>query len=294
MSVEESKKRRREEDGADSFDALIFKRLSLKYSSVNKRIPAFKIQVESLLSTDERYLGVLERFSKDLPMGSCEVFGIDHVENCNEYAKYCMESMKMVMTYGKTDFINKNFERFLWHGTSISNLESILENGFDRMTIKTGVYGKGFYFTNKAKIAALDVYAKPAVYDIFHANIKNTEMEYVKMSKNSLKSVVEAEVYPEDVKCVMLCRVLVGKVHKVAPKAYDKSFPIKGFHSTGNIAVQNHKNPFLSLEEENFIVSYQNKYIYPEYLVFFKAKEEWKTFFRTGAITTQTAASTSP
>jgi len=218
-----------------------------------------KPTVEILKTEDERYQSVLQYFFKGMSSSaaaaSVKVLSIEHVQSIKSFMKYSLEAHAMMEEYGTSCFEKNKFERFLWHGTSISNVDPILVNGFDKGMIKRNIYGKGFYFARDASLAA--VFAKKNVIDSFHMNA----------AKSKLSFVGPVECHGEETQVAMLCRVLVGRVHYANVKEHEKNVPIKGFHSTSNTKCS-------CLDEGGLVVSYYENYVYPEFLVFFKALPE--------------------
>ena len=48
----------------------------------------------------------------------------------------------------------QQIERVLFHGTSFKNVDSIINNGFNRDFNRTHLYGKGTYFSSRASVSA--------------------------------------------------------------------------------------------------------------------------------------------
>ena len=72
--------------------------------------------------------------------------------------KICKNYQQNLDIYNALMMLNKNGksenQRILFHGTSLENVKRIMNTGFNRDYNVNSVYGKGTYFSNKARIAA--------------------------------------------------------------------------------------------------------------------------------------------
>ena len=71
------------------------------------------------------------------------------IETCVEKTSHSLRLVN-VLEFDKTDDNDESrSDRFLlWHGTSVSNIYSILKNGFDINRANNGLFGRGIYFAD--------------------------------------------------------------------------------------------------------------------------------------------------
>ena len=71
------------------------------------------------------------------------------IETCVEKTSHSLQLVN-VLEFDKTDDDDESrSDRFLlWHGTSVSNIYSILKNGFDINRARNGSFGRGIYFAD--------------------------------------------------------------------------------------------------------------------------------------------------
>ena len=129
------------------------------------------------------------------------------IETCIKNTSHSKLGLVNVFQYNMTEeYINEKAENkhLLWHGTTVSNVYSILKHGFDINRAKQGLYGKGVYFA--------DAVGKSQNYC---RNLRNI--------KNNFKGLV-----------LLLCEVKLGRIgfpndnDKKIKKSQCDSYVIKG------------------------------------------------------------------
>jgi len=271
-----------------------------KFAKNHSTFRAPKIQLVQLLPSDPEFGSVSDFFYETLPCRECaNIVCIEQIQNVKQFFKYSIEHAAIIR---ETKFSKLPYpvERMLWHGTSLMNLQSLLTHGFDKGYSRRSMYGKGFYFSRKARIAGQEIYAKTAAWDIFHPKIMDECRKpqchqlfcYVNQAKKTHDSQDEEETansgsvaaaaaaaaaacvvpeMPPGCKVLVLCRVLTGKVQMLDDKNnMDRLHPSPSFHSVGSLKCEQ-KN----IDDMDYMVSFNPEYIYPEYICYFKANTEY-------------------
>ncbi|XP_061226007.1 protein mono-ADP-ribosyltransferase PARP14-like isoform X2 [Neopsephotus bourkii] len=115
-----------------------------------------QVKVVNLKPFSEEYLKVQSRFKKGC--GSCVIEKIERIQNPLLWQTY---QIKKLSVCAKNK--NKNNEKFLFHGTAASSLNTINYNGFDRGYAgkNAATIGNGTYFAVDACYSAQDIYSRP-------------------------------------------------------------------------------------------------------------------------------------
>ena len=90
--------------------------------------------------------GVLKLFNASVPRSKYEIVEIEALQRNAAYEaiidKKCQQGMK-----------RGDIEKYLWHGSKIDAIRSILKNGFDRSFSARKSFGKGTYFAKDALLS---------------------------------------------------------------------------------------------------------------------------------------------
>jgi hypothetical protein len=255
-------------------------------------------------------------FYQNLPSrSSAKLLCVEQVQNIKNFAHYCTEATAIHNDFILKKYPEREIEKWLWHGTSMLNLDSLLRGGFDKVYLKREMFGKGFYFSHSSRIAGQSNYAKPATSDSFHLRIhqyfrelspvqqpffytshresavdqesaahcppkKKRNADKLKFTDMAKMKVIIPEL-PSETRVLLLCRVLVGKSLEVSDRTYAhnkeamKLLPI-GFHSSINAPTISQQN----IQKGDYTVIYNPCQIYPEYICYFKVNPEFEKKYK--------------
>ena len=138
----------------------------------------------------------------------------------------------------KNELTGKANTRYLFHGTSAANVQHILKEGLSaKFSMTTNVlYGKGIYLTD---------------------------------------SCCKADQYTQGIgpsKCILLCRVLLGRVHTLPMQDQTRAFAPDGFHSC--MARQGKTFHTAGVQLHNEVIVYHDTQVYPEFLLQYEYARE--------------------
>lgn len=265
--------------------------LEWKFAENHAKFRKSSIQIVNLLPSDEQFQRVAALFYEGLPCRECaEIVCIEQIQNLKQLYKYSVEKhdMEQEMKYSRLPY---PLERQLWHGTSLKNLHSLLLNGFDKGFSRRSMYGKGFYFSKKTRIAGQENYAKTFAWDLFHLKLMeecrkpqcHQKFHYVNQKQD--ETCVDAPptsttpptkicVIPEiqsGCKVLLLCKVLTGKVQMLDDNNnLDRMHPSASYHSVGSLA-----SPNKNIGDMDYMVSFHPDYVYPEYICYFESNNDF-------------------
>ena len=219
------------------------------------------MRFDFLSPTSKSYREVEALFRNGIPVDTADILGISGVKNMTLYLSW----MTRVAADRSRTQVPPRIQK-LWHGTQVSNAANICTNNLDkgRITSNVGsIYGKGVYLTWSVRYASSDNYSKPAEHEsTFHDS-----------NGNSIS-------LPMGTKCLILCKVIVGKTLPVSNNNHMLVAPPEGFDSTCNEALIDPNTGNTVLPEECVYSIFDTSRIYPENVIYFLPKREMEKVFK--------------
>lgn len=238
-------------------DAILTKKISMRLEP--SRVFKYK-------SGQELVSNVLREITQEPPeFGGQDEFIVVHeiqsLKNNNLLNEYnqAKEKIRLAMDM-KSEKSSQNLDHsinevFLYHGTSLSALRSILQNGFnaEKFCVKNklsgyGPLGKGTYFTDQLSKAG--TFSMCGLCGSHRCTCKT----------------IDGTPIP---KIMLICKVALGKSELIIKKSNSISQneqPSEGFHS--RIGLDRQKNPESNFNSNEIMVT-NDKQIYPQYAVFY-------------------------
>jgi hypothetical protein len=95
-------------------------------------------------------------------MSGYKLVCIQHLQNFDRWTEYLSRKRTFLRSVknGKMAHIN---EKWLWHGTPFSNLDSVITNGLLRDYCGRAAYGRGTYYAVNAEYSWHNAYSQPQV-----------------------------------------------------------------------------------------------------------------------------------
>ncbi|XP_035806110.2 protein mono-ADP-ribosyltransferase PARP11 isoform X2 [Amphiprion ocellaris] len=187
--------------------------------TLNERTPEYQT-VTSYVKND----GLLGR----------SILSIFRIQNLDLWELFCRKEQQLMRIHGVKDIQEKR----LFHGTKITNVDSICKYNFDLRLAERGVYGKGIYFAKYASFAD----------------------KYSMCSMDPLP-VDGGNKHNRPTKIMFLARVIVGK------STVGQANFLKPDHES---LINTHDSCVNDINNPNIFVIFDPNQIYPEYLIHYK------------------------
>ncbi|KAI3366731.1 hypothetical protein L3Q82_009403 [Scortum barcoo] len=164
---------------------------------------------------------------------------ISRIQNMDLWELYCRKKKQLMRIHGVKDI----HERRLFHGTNISNVDSICKYNFDlRLSGQHGrLYGKGIYFAKHASYA-----------DRYSVASKDPMLLYGGETRG---------VQGENTKIIFLARVMVGQ------STVGQTYFEKPDHGSSE---NSHDSCVDDIDHPTMFIIFDPNQIYPEYLIQYK------------------------